>query len=159
MSVVCAWEPLAALLDDGLHAIVEKHWHEVGVHKEDVPLSVDYEKYRTLEAQGILKLISARQGDRLVGYASFLVLPHLHYSRTLHALNDAIFVDPAVRGAGIKLIREAERGLADMARPGSVRIVYHVKHAVEAERGTLGPVFERLGYRAFETCFDRVVRS
>jgi GNAT superfamily N-acetyltransferase len=159
LTVACAWEPLAALLDDGLHAIVEKHWHEVGVHKEDVPLAVDYDKYRALEAQGILKLMAARQGERLVGYASFIVMPHLHYSRTLHALNDAIFVDPSVRGAGIRLIREAERGLAEMARPGCVRIVYHVKEHVEAARGTLGGVFRHLGYGAFETSYDKVVRG
>lgn len=154
-----AWEPLDALLDDGLADIVARHWAEVGMHKEDVPLAVDWERYYRLEADGILKLMAARQDDRLVGYASFLVMPHMHYSTTLHAMNDAIYVDPDVRGVGIKLIRAAEKALAELARPKPVRILYHAKLHVEKERGTLARVFEALGYKAFETSHDKVVRA
>lgn len=152
-----AWEPLDALLDDGLAEIVAKHWNEVGVHMADVPLAVDWDRYYRLEADGILKLMAARRGEELVGYASYLVMPHLHYSTTLHAMNDAIFVDPSVRGLGIKLIRAAEKGLAELARPRPIRILYHAKLHVEKERGTLARVFEALGYKAFETSHDKVV--
>jgi GNAT superfamily N-acetyltransferase len=101
----------------------------------------------------------ARRGEKMVGYSSYMVLPHLHYSKTLHAMNDAIFVMPKERGAGIGLIRAAERALAEIARPGYVRIIYHAKLHVESERGTLARVFERLGYSAFETSHDKVVRG
>jgi GNAT superfamily N-acetyltransferase len=157
--VAFAWEPLARMMEAGLPAIVAAHWEEVGIHKDDVPLAVDWKKYQQIEAGGILKIMSARRDGRLVGYASYLVLPHLHYSTTLHAMNDAIYVDAAERGTGIRLIKAAERGLAEMAAPGVCRIVYHAKLHVEAERGTLARVFDRLGYRAFETTHDKIVRA
>jgi GNAT superfamily N-acetyltransferase len=153
------WESLAALRDEGLAEIIAKHWDEVGVHKDDVPLAIDWERYHKLEKDGILRLMAARRAEKLVGYASFLVLPHLHYSTTLHAMNDAIYVDPSVRGIGIKLIRAAEKLLAELARPRPVRILYHAKLHVEEERGTLARVFEALGYKAFETSHDKVVRA
>lgn len=152
------WEPLAVLLEDGLAAIVAKHWREVAVHPDTMPLAVDWDKYQDLEDKGILRVMSARRGDKLIGYSSFMVMPHLHYATTLHAANDAIYVDPSERGAGIRLIRESEKALAELAKPGWVRIVYHTKYHVELERGTLARVFDRLGYPAFEACHDKMVR-
>lgn len=155
------WEPLACLLDDGLAECVERHWREVGVHMDDVPLACDWDKYEDLERKGILRVIAARRGSELVGYASFMVMPHLHYSTTLHAMNDAIWVQPERRGIGIGLIKAAERALREVAKERGydrVRVLYRAKLHVEAERGTLGPVFERLGYRAFETEYDKIVR-
>lgn len=155
-----AWEPLAALLDDGLEAmIVQNHWPEVGVHKDIVSVAIDWPKYRRLEADNILYVMGVRRGGELVGYASYTVMPHLHYSTTLHAMNDAIFVQPEVRGAGIGLIRAAERALARVASPNWIRIIYHAKLEVAAERGTFARVFERLGYKAFETSHDKLVRA
>jgi GNAT superfamily N-acetyltransferase len=157
--VEIAFEPLSSLLDAGLAAIVERHWQEVGLHKDKMPLDVDWEKYHVLEDQGFLRLISARAGDLLVGYASFLVLPHLHYAQTLHALNDAIYVAPEYRGVGVRLIRAAEKMLAEAYVPRRVRIVYHLKTAVEADRGTFLPLYRRMGYTEFETCVDKMVQA
>lgn len=154
-----AWEPLAALLDDGLAEIVATHWDEVAVHREEMPLSVDWEGYAEDEERGLLRLMSARRGEELVGYASYFVIKHRHYSTTIHALNDAIFVLPGVRGAGIGLIRAVEKSLAAQASPRWVRIVYHAKMHVAKERGTFARVFEALGYNAFETCHDKLVRA
>lgn len=153
------WEPLQTLLDEGLARIVFTHWKEVGVHKREVPLDVDWEGYQLDEDCGILKLLAARRGDKLVGYASYYVRPHRHYKSTLHAANDAIYVAKGERGAGIALIRAAETMLAQIARPEYryIRILYHAKVAVEAERGTFARVFEHLGYPCFETTHDKVV--
>lgn len=153
------WEPLSLLLDEGLEDLVTAHHAEVGLHKGDMPLAVDWEKYHELERLGMLKLASARAGDSLVGYASWLVMPHLHYCETPHALNDAIFVHYEWRGSGVRLMRECERRLAADAAPKAVRIVYHIKKAIEADRGTVGRVLDRMGYRAFETAWDKMVRA
>lgn len=154
------WETVQGLLDEGLAALVAEHWQEVGVHKEQVPLDVDWEGYQFDEENGLLKTIGAWRGSRLVGYASYYVLAHRHYRRTLHALNDAIFVLPGERGAGIALIRRAETLLASLAPPDfpHVRIIYHAKRHVAAERGGFAKVFERLGYGLFESSHDKVVR-
>jgi GNAT superfamily N-acetyltransferase len=159
--LIIEWDTVQGLLDEGLAALVAEHWKEVGVHKDAVPLDVDWEGYQLDEENGLLKIIAARRGDRLIGYASYYVLPHRHYRSTLHALNDAIFVLPGERGAGIALIRAAERLLAAAARPycSRIRIIYHAKRHVEADRGGFARVFERLGYDCFETSHDKVVMT
>lgn len=177
-----AWEPLAALLDDGLDAMVKGHWREVGVHQDAMPVDVDWEKYHDLERSGALRLMGARQDAELVGYSSFIVVPHLHYVTTRHALNDAIYVVPKARGEiGVRLVVEAERALV---AEGVRRIVYHAKEHIrlgtgdsldmietlvelEAEYGikipqdatgdTVGAVLEALGYASFEICYDKMV--
>lgn len=152
-----AWEPLASLLDDGMADLVREHWEEVGVHKDEMPLAVDWDKYQRLEDEGMLRVLGARRGKRLVGYNSFMVMPHIHYSGTMHALGDAIFVTTPARrsGVGVRLIQVAERLLAEIARPGYVRIVYHDKAHLEL----LGPTLRKLGYGAIETVYDKVVRA
>jgi GNAT superfamily N-acetyltransferase len=155
--LVFTWEPLAALLDDGIAEMAAKHGHEVSIHQEQIPCDIDWEGYQGDEDRGFLHAISARRGDRLIGYAAYYIMFHRHYKSTLHAANTAIFIDPAERGAGIALIRAAERMLVALAAPHCIRILYHAKLHVEAERGTLSRVFEKLGYAAFETTHDKVV--
>lgn len=153
------WTSLEEACDAGLPAIVKRHWDEVGIHKADVPLDVDWARYARLEDDGTLKLMGAWRGETMLGYASFIVMPNLHYQSTLHAINDAIYVDTAYRGVGVRLIRANEKALAELGGGRPVRIVYHVKEHIEQDRGTLGPVFIRMGYGKFESCFDKVVRS
>ena len=155
--VISLWEPLSTLRDDGLDALITGHHAEVGLHKERMPLAVDWEKYHDLERLGILKLAAARAGEELIGYASWLCMPHLHYMTTPHALNDAIYVQRAYRGIGVRLMRDSEQRLAADAAPAPVRIVYHIKSAIEAERGTIGRLLERRGFHAFEMCYDRLL--
>jgi hypothetical protein len=157
--IVFSWTPLAEALDAGGAELVERHWAEVAIHKDEVPLSCDWDRYFTLEEQGIFKVMTAMRGARLVGYSSYIIMPHLHYSTTIHAHNDAIFIDPAARGVGIRLIQAAEKALALLASPACIRILYHAKLHVAAERGSFAKVFEHLGYPAFETGHDKVVRA
>jgi GNAT superfamily N-acetyltransferase len=154
------WESLQNLLDAGLADMVRAHWEEVAVYKAEMPLSVDWDRYRIMEQQGLLKLVGARAASgRLLAYASFVVMPHLHYSETLHAGNDAIYVDPTMRGLGIRFIRETERLLADFAAPNWIRILYRAKFHVAADRGTFSRVYEHLGYVPMETTLDKLVRA
>lgn len=130
MTVALAWEPLAELLEDGLAARVEAHWQEVGRNKDLIPWSVDWAKYQALEDQSVLRILAARSpAGKLLGYNAFFVQPHLHYSTTRFAINDAIYLTPGERGStgiGVRLILEAERGLKP--QDGSVvKIVYHAK--------------------------------
>lgn len=152
-----AWEPLSVLLDDGLQALVREHHAEVGVHKDTMPLDCDWEKYHDIESKGILRVLAARLRDRLIGYSSFMVLPHLHYRTTLHGVNDGIFVQRQHRRtrAGLKLIDRAELDLAAEAKPGYCRIVYHDK----AFLNYLGPTLRRRGYEHQENIWDRMVRG
>lgn len=152
-----AWEPLAGLLDDGLADLVFAHHAEVGVHQREMPLECDWDKYQTLEDQSILRTLAARLAGKLIGYNSFMVLPHLHYRSTPHAMGDAIYVTKRYRhtGAGIALIERAERDLADLVKPQLCRIIYHDKAFLEF----LGPVLKKRGYVHQENIWDKMARA
>ncbi|HEX9472508.1 MAG TPA: GNAT family N-acetyltransferase [Bradyrhizobium sp.] len=155
MSLSIAWEPLAGLLDDGLADLVRAHWEEVGVHKDKMPLDVNWKKYQDQEDARVLRILAARLDDKLIGYSSFIVVGgHLHYWSTPHAHGDAIYVDKALRhtGAGIALIDRAETDLKAEFAPGYVRILYHDKAFLEF----LGPVLRKRGYTHQENIWDKM---
>ena len=156
--LTCEWEPLAALLDDGLAELVRLHWEEVGVHKDEMPLDPDWEGYQEDETAGKLRLLGGRIDGVLAGYHSLYVLKgHRHYRSTPQALSDAIYVLRARRssGAGLALIDRAERHFAELANGRWCRIIYHDRHGVEL----LGPVLRRRGYVATDTVYSKMVRA
>ena len=158
MTLDLAWEPLAAMLDDGLADLVRAHWDEVGVFKEQMPLDVDWDGYRRQEMLGNLRLLGARIDEKLIGYNSFFVLPgHLHYKSTPHAMGDAIYVKPENRksGAGPLMIIEAEAAIAKLYAPRFVRFVYHDKAFLDY----LKPILEKMGYEHQENNFSKMVRA
>ncbi len=77
---------------------------------DDLPMPT-YEAhiYRSMEAAGLLHILSAHQGDRLIGFLSLIVSVLPHYGMTC-ATAESYFVDARHRrgGAGIKLLRKAE---------------------------------------------------
>ena len=151
------WEPLSILLDDGLAELVRQHWEEVGVHKDEMPLACNWDRYQNLEDQDILKILAVRADGDFIGYNSFLYLPNLHYDTTDFANGDAIYVLRARRssGAGLALIDRAERHIAELANGRWCRIIYHDRHGVEL----LGPVLRRRGYVATDTVYSKMVRA
>lgn len=78
--------------------LLELHYQEIAWNVEKIKLDVDVEKYNALHDEGILFCFSVRDGGRLVGYAAFLVHPHPHYTSTVFASNDVIFLNKSHRG-------------------------------------------------------------
>ena len=180
-----AFEPIDALREDGLEEMLVRHWNEVGLDRDKVPLAMDWGRIYREEAAGKIKALSCRQHGNLVGYNAFIVNTSFHYRDTVLALNDAVFIEPKQRGeAGLRLILEAEKGLREM---GVVKVFYHSKvdailgrgvgdsldfhefgfiaedYGVEIRppkttaRGTLGDVLYMLGYRLEETVHSKVL--
>lgn len=151
------WEPLAVLLDDGLEGLVRAHHAEVGVYKDEMPLDCNWEAYQGSENSGMLRILAARLGGKLIGYNSFMVLRHMHYWSTWHALGDAIFVDRDHRktGAGIQLIDRAERDLAKEVAPNKIRFIYHDKAFLDYLR----PILTKRGYTHQENILDKMVSA
>ena len=157
MPATCEWEPLSILLDNGLAELVTQHWEEVGVHKDEMPLDVDWDGYFEDEEADKLRLLGGRIDGVLVGYHSlFIVKSHRHYKSTPHAMSDAIYVLPEHRksGLGIELIDKAERDILGEFAPRYVRIWYHDKAGLRL----LGPVLKRRKYGLIEECWDKVTR-
>lgn len=127
-----------------LMPLLEQHYEEIA-HFKDIPLAPDREKYAQIQANGSLRVYTARtvDADKLVGYLAVFVQPHLHYSTSLNASQDVLYVRPDQRGSrtGLNLIKFAH----DQLRTEGVSVFYqHVKHREDLN---IGPMLGRfLGY-------------
>ncbi len=130
-------ESIADARRSGLEELQHAHWREVAVDQNEIPLSVDWKRYEELEQKGLLFALGMRDGSKLVGYNAFYVVPHLHYSTTIFAFNDVIYVAPEYRGLdGVRLILEAERQLAATCKAD--KVVYHSKDDIQFAAGVDG---------------------
>ena len=131
-----------------LPEIFYKHWQEIALNKDDIPLEPAWEEYMRLEALNVLHIVTARDKGRLVGYVFSLVTPHLHYKRSLTAYTDLMYLrHEYTRGMATAaryrdLLLFSEKMLRDMGvqKRYLMTKVYH----------DLTPLFERLGYKLIE---------
>ena len=95
--------------------LIELHWSEIALNQDNIKLNPDWSAYHSLEEQGKLKIFTARNGDRLVGYFVVIVGNNIHYKDHLFATNDIIYMHKDYRKgfAGIRLIKFAERHLKE----------------------------------------------
>ena len=155
------WERLDRALGEGLEDMLAAHWEEVALDKDTVALAIDWDRYRRLERDEVLKSVAMRQGHnrRLVGYNVFFVSPPMHYRTWSWAVNDVLYLDPAFRNglAGARLIIEAEK-LIRTLEPKIQKIVYHSKLHVFGARGrTVGDLLTKLGYPLIEEVHGKVL--
>lgn len=102
-------------VEDDIRPLLDKHWQEIALNKDKIKLNPDWEAYHNLEQEGLLKIFTAREEDKLVGYFVVVVQRNLHYKDHLFAVNDIIFLHPDYRKGrtGIKLIQFAEQCLKE----------------------------------------------
>jgi GNAT superfamily N-acetyltransferase len=113
--------------------------------KEGIPpLRMNWDVFIKLNEQGHVMLFTARDGERLVGFALYYIHAHLHHMGMMAASCDILAVDVDHRGKGIAtaMLKYAEhvfrnRGI-DFITQGS-RTCYDVE-----------PLFPKLGYRLIE---------
>ena len=155
MTLTLAWEPIDRLLDEGVEDLLFKHWEEVAMDRERIPLDPDWDFAREQERRKVLWTAALRRDGKLIGYNSMCVSPHIHYRSTLHAVNDVIYVDPAERGAaGIKLVQGTEALLRPM---GVVKVIYHTKLKPIGGKHTVGDLLAALGYNHFENLYCKIL--
>jgi len=141
-----------ALFIEALKGIIPLHYDELCVTK-DFPLMPDYEAYGRLQVADMLRCITARDGDKLVGYAIFIVQPHLHYKTCKTAFEDIYFLRKEHRlgRTGIRLFQFAEEALrAD----GVNRIIMHTKVHLDNSR-----LFEYLGYKHTDKLYTKILST
>lgn len=141
-----------------LHA----HYLEIATDQEIKPLDPDLEKYQQLEDAGFLRIFTARhhnEGEdgsvatrgRLIGYFVSIVMSGLHYSQTMMALNDIMYIDPAYRGgtAGYRLIKLAAEDLKNL---GADILTIHMKTDYPFRS-----LLTKLGFHLTEENWERVL--
>ena len=137
-----------------LKEVIPAHYDELCVTK-DFPLAPDYEAYGRLYVADMLRCITARSADtnELIGYALFIVQPHLHYMTCKTAFEDIYFLKKEHRlgRTGIRLFQFAEEALrAD----GVNRIIMHTKIHLDNSR-----LFEYLGYKHTDKLYTKILST
>ena len=134
---------------DEIMPLAEAHYLEIA-HYQDIPLDPDRERYKALEDGGQLRYFTLRnEVGALVGYCIFVVARHLHYSGSVQAMQDVLFLLPEYRGAyiGKEFISHCDNEL----RAERIEAVYH---HMKAKR-SFGPLLESLGYELIDLVYGR----
>jgi GNAT superfamily N-acetyltransferase len=131
--------------------MLEHHYDEIALDKEHIKLNPDYDAYKTLCSSGFMRIITARDGGKLVGYCIVIIKHHLHYRDSLTAIDDIFYVDKEYRKGltGVKLFIKTEEILK---KYGVQRVIMNTKlhHDV-------GAIFDRLGYKETERVFTKII--
>ena len=91
---------------EDIKELIKLHYEEIAVNKDVIPLDPDWDRYKYLDDNGLIMIITARDESKLVGYSIFFITSHLHYKSTVYANNDLLYLHPEYRkgSLGIKLI-------------------------------------------------------
>ena len=132
--------------------LLPRHWEELALDKDAVPLDPNWQRYAELDAVGAISLVTARENGRLVGYCYMILSPGLHYRTCYEARMDIFWLDPSVRGQampGVRLFKAVEK---ELRRRGVQRVYMGSKLHKD-----VGRLFERLGYRPIETWYSKML--
>jgi len=129
--------------------LLYRHWEEIALDRDRVPLEPDWARYASLEAMGALSVVTMRERGRLVGYSCMIVQPGLHYRSCLEARMDIFWLAPEVRGrmGGVRLFRAVEK---ELQRRGVKRI-----YAGSKLHKDVSVLFQKLGYMPVERWFSK----
>lgn len=143
-------ESLATCKEDAA-PLLEKHWEEIALNKDTIKLNPDWDAYADLEDVDILRVFTARDGDKLVGYFVTFVKAHLHYKDHLFAYNDILFLSKDYRKGytGAKLMKFAEKCLKQDGV--SVLVVNTKRHR------PFDVLLKWLGYTHIENLYSKVL--
>lgn len=134
-----------------LRQIYPEHWAEIALDKEAIPLDPDYARYDRMAKEGILHLVTARDGPVLAGYHLSMITPHLHYKSSLTCFTDIFYLRKPYREGmnGYKLLKF----FRDSVREKGVQKIYMgCKLALD-----LDSVLKRLGFTAIERLYTKVL--
>lgn len=148
--IIYSVETLDQCLEE-MKPILEKHYEEVAMYKDKVPLSPDYEKYYLLEEAGVFHIVTVRDKGRLIGYFLSMLSPNLHYSQDIFAVNDILYLDQEYRelGVGQKMFEFAEERLREL---GASVLAIHMKTALPFDTLCLG-----MGYDYAERNYTKYI--
>ena len=141
------WERFNEIAHE-LPPLFTQHWRELALNRDHIPLAPDWDRYYALDVQGSLRILTARDSGRLVGYVFLLVGPHLHYATTLWAHVDMFWLDPLYRQGwtGVRFLSTLVRDARAMnAKNLTITVKLHFMG------GRVAKLLQRLGLRPIET--------
>lgn len=137
------WERYQDIVQEAA-PLIRRHWQEVGLAQDRLPLDVDWEQALRLAEGGILHVLTVRKEGTLVGFIFSYLLRSLFFSQPW-ATVQGFWIDPIHRQGmiGVTLFKENEIGMRER---GAVAVSVEALSHIEKERGTIGKILKRLGY-------------
>lgn len=98
--------PLHTIFDE-LKDITPRHHAEIA--EDDEPLNIDWNAYDVVSRAGNACAVTARDGEKLVGYITFTVSRNLRHMHIIEATSSGWFIEPEYRGQlGPNLLKYAD---------------------------------------------------
>jgi GNAT superfamily N-acetyltransferase len=143
-------EAFSAVIEEA-KPLLDRHWEEIALNQDTVPLRPNWKRYAELEAAGALSVVTVRAQGRMVGYCCMIVCHGLHYMTCLEARMDIFWIAPEYRGrmGGVRLFKAVE---AELKRRGVQRMFVGSKLHKDVSR-----LFEALGYTPVEQWFSKTL--
>ena len=140
-------------LVEAIKPLLERHYQEVALHKEHIPLAPDWARYKKLADANALLIVGARDNGQLVGYCVFFVSTMVHYMTTVSASNDVIYLAPEYRQgmAGVRLMKLAETALKQR---GVTKVLWHIKFAKDFRK-----ILYRMGYVDEDAIVGKILKD
>ena len=139
-------ESFKATLEE-LKPLLPRHWEDLALDKEKVPLDPQYDIYFERELRGQLLFVTLRENAKLIGYFIGFIAPGLHYKGCLTCTMDIYYILPEKRG-GSGALRLFRRVFQELRRRGVQRA--HFGSKLHKDTGRL---FEAFGMRPVETYY------
>jgi len=145
-------EKLADIKEE-LEPLLVEHYKEIAAYQDKIELAPDWERYKTLEESGILKIVTVRDLGELIGYYVFLLIPNLHYSKDLYAVNDIVLIKPEYRNSkiGVGLFNYVECWAKAL---GVSVMTMHMKTALPFDK-----LCEGLGWDYLERLYTKCIKG
>lgn len=74
-----------------------RHWEELALFKDRMPLDPQYDKYLARDALGEVVLTTLREDGAIIGYCVTFIAQGLHYQQTKTATVDIFWIEPEHR--------------------------------------------------------------
>ena len=133
---------------ENMKGMFQKHYEELALNKDKVPLDPQYGVYLDRENRGEVLFVVAREAGNIVGYFIGFVAPGLHYQTCLTLTMDIFWIHPDHRGKGlgIKLFKFVEQE----AKNRGVQRMF----AGSKMHKDVAWLFEKLGYTEVERYYS-----
>ena len=146
--LVFAWEKVGALVASGILDLATRHYAEIALDQDLVPLDVDVSDYLARERAGIFRTFTARRCGVLVGYVQWYLYRPARCRTTLFADEAAYWLASDER-RGLNGFRFLEAAVAALPRP----CVVQVREKETFKNGRVASLLARLGLTSSERVF------
>ena len=148
------WKESYAQFRHEARPLIERHWDEVGSHRDILRCDIDHDRYVFLEKSGIFHLLTARNdAGSLIGYFGVSIIQHPRDRKAILGVDEFIYAMPEYRRC---LIGPAmiTRAIDYLDRLGCHIIAFREK----AWRNG-GGYLHRWGFEPAEMVYTKVLRA